>query len=299
MEVPVAGILLIPVLAWAALGLAIAIALRQQRSSTLVHRLGAAFVTLWAFLATSALVWVVTNGGWSALVGLLRQPPTIISLSGTVVWLFGGLGALLVLCIAFSLNQIVARGFLKLYRSQPISWPSSLAESAGSTELLCIDLPHPDAFSYTLLSYHPGTGFTRREMVLISRPLLAILSPEEAETVLAHELGHVRDLDGRYLTFFRTFSQLMRWDPVLDYFSGLWSRREELRADRDAVRATGHPLALARALYKALEWGNPRSTVAAAFLGARGPRGRRHALERIQRLVHWAESGTIPEDGGA
>ncbi len=188
MEVPAVGLLLIPVLAWVALGLAIAVALRQHRSSTVVHRLGVAFVALWAFLATSALVWVITNGGWAAIAGLWRHPPTILSLSGTAVWLFGALGAVLVLSIAFGLNQIVARGFLKLYRSQPAAWPPSLRESAGATELHCIDLPYPDAFSYTLLSYRRGAGFARREMVLISRPLQGILTPEETEAGLAHEV---------------------------------------------------------------------------------------------------------------
>ncbi len=304
MEVPLAGLLLLPVALWGALGLAIAVALYQSRSPTLVHRLGAAFVALWAFLATSALVWVIANGGWSAIVGLTHQPPALLTFGETAVWFFGALGALLVLGMAFGLNQIVARGFLKLYRSEPVSWPASLAAQAGRTELLSIDLPHADAFTYTLLSYRRGPRIVRRDMVLVSRPLQAILAPEELEAALAHELGHVRDLDGRYLTFFRTFSQLMRWDPVLDLFSGLMSRREELRADRDSVRLTGRPLALARALYKALDHGSGagegRAPVGAtAFLGARGLRGRRHALERIQRLVRWSESGSIPEDRSA
>ena len=76
-------------------------------------------------------------------------------------------------------------------------------------------------------------------------------------------------------------------------------RREEFLADDEAVALTRRPLALARALYKAVDLGPSRSSGLVGLLGGRGARGRRQALERIRRLVLLAESGRYEEEAGA
>ena len=301
MEAPPVGFLVLPLVAWLLVGVAILWAVRRAQRSPLVHRLVAVFVGLWALLATTAVSWVLLNGGVAALDGLLTAPPTIFTESAALAWAWGAAGALGVLSVAFGLNQLVGRSFLRLYRSERIPWPAELERVAGSAALYLVDLPDPDAFSYTLLGHEPGRGFRRRELVLLTRTLRARLTRNEEIAVLAHELGHVRELDSRYLTFLRTFSQLMRWDPVLGSVSGLLSRREELRADGNAVAVTHRPMDLARALYKAISFPDAGRPVlgAAGFLGGRGRRGRRQALERIRRLVALAEAGPPREGPGA
>jgi Zn-dependent protease with chaperone function len=128
--------------------------------------------------------------------------------------------------------------------------------------------------------------------------LISELTSREWEAVLAHEVGHLRELDGRYLTFFRTLSRMMRWDPMLAYFAESLTRREEYRADLDAVELTRRPRAMARALYKAAFLAPARGNGLPGLLGVGGPRGRRQAVERIRRLVALAESGRFPEELG-
>ena len=137
-------------------------------------------------------------------------------------------------------------------------------------------------------------------MIVVSRALVDLLSENELAAVLAHEAGHLGDLDGRYLTFLRTLARLLRWDPILAFLSARLTSREEFRADDEAVRMTGRPLALARALYKASvpNLPGPRS-YGAALLGRGGPSGRREALARIRRLVAMAEVRREAEAPGA
>ena len=290
------GVLYLPVAIWAATGVGLWFALRRS-APPVVLRLAATFVALWALLATTVLVWVLSNGGWSAIVRLSREPLAIFETRWAVLWLEGALGALAVFVLAFSLNQLVGRGFLRALRPRPIPWPGRLPTPREATSLLVFDSVRAEAFSFTLLELgRPGwLGFRRREVILVSNGLSRRLEPEELEAAIAHELGHLQGLDGRYLTFFRTLSRLMRWDPVLAYLAWTLSRREEYRADEAAVALTRRPLALARALYKVSLEGTAPLTGAVGFLGAGGRRVRRDTLERIRRLIDLSESGGYDE----
>lgn len=290
MELPSIGWFLLPVIAWVACGIAVVVVLRWHGTSRLLLRLATIFLALWAVLATTALVWLVANGGWPAFVSLAQRPPAIFSASAFGFWALGAIGAFLVLFAAFLVNQLVGRSILRICRPKPLAWPPRLAARAGPTELRLFSAPSAQAFSFTLVEWR-GRGFHRREVILLSDTLWGALEPAEREAVIAHELAHVLELDSRYLTFFRTFAKLMRWDPVLGTLAGRVTHREEFRADDNAVAATQHPLALARALFKAItlpEVGPRSATV--GFLGAGGRYGRRQALERIHRLVAIADS---------
>jgi Zn-dependent protease with chaperone function len=127
--------------------------------------------------------------------------------------------------------------------------------------------------------------------------LEALLSPEELEAVVAHELAHVEDLDSRYLTFFRTFARMMRFDPVLSFVASRLTDREEFEADRVAAHSTHRPVALARALFKVLEATAPStgSYSPVGLLGREGTRRRAVVLARIVRLLDLAESKEFRE----
>lgn len=288
----------LPVLVWVAFGLAFALAFHRGRSA-LVFRLAALFLAAWAILATTALVWVVANGGGPAVLRWVEDPLMIFDHQFLVLWLIGSAGALGAFAAAFLLSQTVDRGFLRLLRTRELPWPKRLPRSRTPTTLLAFPDERADAFMFTLLE---RTGVARvrcRDVILVSEGLLSQLSPAEWEAVVAHELGHGRELDGRYLTFFRTFARMMRWDPVLAYLADLLTRREEYRADLDAVLLTQRPRALARALFKASLLAPSRRRSLPGLLGAVGRRGRRETLERIRRLVELAESGQFPEELGA
>ena len=297
MAAPLVGLVYIPVLAWVGVGLGLLLAYRRS-TSTIVFRLAAAFLAFWALFATTGLAWVLSAGGVGAVVRLAEAPATIFAPAFVPVWLLGALGAFLVFLTAFVLNQAVGRGYLAVHRPRPLEWPPSIPRPATPTDLLRFRSPHVEAFSFTLLEWPRGGRRRRRDVILLSDGLIDRLSPTEREAVVAHELGHIRELDGRYLTFFRTLSRLMRWDPVLAYLANRLTEREELRADLDAVELTRRPRALARALFKATASHDAPGRTAPGLLGTGGRRGRQHALERIRRLVALAESGRFPEELG-
>ena len=298
MTVDVPGLTYLPLLLWLAFGLALWLAYRRG-ASTLVFRLAALFLAAWALLATTALVWVIANGGEPALVRLTVAPLTIFAPSSLGLWILGGVGAFVVFSTAFLLSQTVDRAFLRVLRTRTLPWPRALPHPATPTTMLAFPAAPADAFMFTLLERVGPARLGCRDVILVSDGLLAQLSPAEWEAVVAHELGHGHELDGRYLTFFRTLARLMRWDPVLAFLADSLTRREEYRADLDAVEMTGRPRALARALYKASLLAPPRHALLPGLLGVAGRRGRRETLERIRRLVALAESGGFPEDPGA
>jgi Zn-dependent protease with chaperone function len=298
MAAPWVGLLYLLALGWAALGVGLLVAFRRS-TSTVVFRMAVAFLGLWAFVATTGLVWVVANGGWSGMLRLASSPLSIANPSFALLWLFGALGAFSIFLTAFVLSQAVGRGYLAVRRPRALDWPESLPTPRTPTDLLAYASPRIEAYSFTLVEPGGPTALRRRNVILLSDGLREALGPAEVEAVVAHELGHLNELDGRYLTFFRTLARLVRWDPILAYLADRLTEREEFRADLDAVELTGRPRALARALFKAGALGGTPTVGVPGLLGVGGARGRRQAVERIRRLVALAESGRFPEEPSA
>jgi Zn-dependent protease with chaperone function len=266
-------------------------------SSVTMFRAAVVLLAGWSIVATTGLVFVLVEGGVRAVEVVVRSPGTLFAREALALWALGAAGAFGVFLAAFVITQAVGRGLLRLLRPEPIPWPARLPRPSHGVRLLAFDSPRPEAFTFTLLVRGPGPLHGRRdEVILLSRGLLRALSPEEQEATIAHELGHVRELDGRYLTFLRTFACLLRWDPILALVASRLTRRGELQADADAVELTRRPRALARALYKVSRTpgGSPR--LLASLLGPGGRRSRFQVEERIRRLISLAESGRFPEE---
>ncbi len=291
------ALLYLPVLAWVIIGIGLLLAYRRS-ASAVVFRLAAVFLAIWALIATTALLWVLTNGGWAGVLDLAHSPLLVFQTRYAPLWLAGAVGAFGVFLLAFLVSQIVGRGFLALLHPEPLEWPASLPPSLTPTSLLKFTSERPEAFTFTLLARDDSGRFGRHDFILVSTGLLAVLTADEREAVVAHEAGHSRALDGRYLTFFRTLARTMRWDPILAYLADRLTEREEFRADLEAVGLTGRPKALARALYKVSRLPAP-SRAASSLLGVGGRRGQLQATERIRRLVRMAESGRYSEEPGA
>jgi Zn-dependent protease with chaperone function len=278
-------------------GVAVGVGLRHPASAT-VFRLAAMLAAAWALVATTALAWILAQGTATAALLLARSPGALLAPAAVQDWAIGAVGAFAIFLAAFLLCQAVGRGLIAVLHPTALDWPSGLPRPATPTHLLAYPSDRPDAFTFTLLVPTRGVRARREDVILVSDGLLSDLSPDELEAVVAHELGHIRELDGRYLTFFRTFARMMRWDPLLALLAHLLTRREEFRADADAVEMTGRPRALARAIYKASRAPLSRPGALAGLLGPGGARGRSQATERIRRLIDLAESGRFPEEPG-
>jgi Zn-dependent protease with chaperone function len=264
-----------------------------------VYRAAVTAVAAWSVLATTLLVWFLAQGGLEGGLRLLHAPGALLSPSAVPAWELGAIGALALFAAAFVLSQVVGRGLLHLLEPRPLEWPEGIRRPEIPVRLLAFPSPKPDAFTFTLLVPSGRLAWRREEVILVSRALLEALEPAEWRAVVAHELGHIHDFDGRYLTFLRTFARLMRWDPILASVASRLTRREEFLADEEAVAATGRPLALARAIYKAARLAPSSSGALAGLLGPGGRAGRGQAEERIRRLVALAASGRYEEEGGA
>lgn len=87
-------------------------------------------------------------------------------------------------------------------------------------------------------------------VVLVSKSLLRLLNRDELETVLAHELAHLkfRDAGARLLASIYKF--IAPFDPTIWFLDPAIQRSTEFLADDESARVTGKPLALASALVK-------------------------------------------------
>jgi heat shock protein HtpX len=124
--------------------------------------------------------------------------------------------------------------------------------------------------------------------ILVSSGLLALLERDEVETVVAHELMHLKHHDAEFKVFSRVLSRILFFDPFSKFFDPAVHREREYLADEMGGRATGRPAALASALVKIADRGLPtKATWGLSILGSgRGVFSRYPPLpERVHRLL--------------
>lgn len=86
--------------------------------------------------------------------------------------------------------------------------------------------------------------------VVVSRGLLNVLGADELETVIAHELFHLRNGDAFVRTLATACKKILPFDPIMRLVERSLHRDTELAADADAAELTSKPLALASSLDK-------------------------------------------------
>src|SRR5256885_3783231 len=90
----------------------------------------------------------------------------------------------------------------------------------------------------------------RRRTILVSRGLLELLEKDEIETVVAHELMHLKHHDAEFKVFSRVLSRILFFDPFSKFFDPAVHREREYLADEMGARSSGKPATLASALLK-------------------------------------------------
>ncbi len=118
----------------------------------------------------------------------------------------------------------------------------SLAAKMGVSRvrLFLADLPAPTSMA--------ASG--KNSVVILSRSLLKLLTPEELSTVLAHELAHIKNGDSFLKTLAVVYRRFLPIDPVLRLLEPAIHREREYFADELSARTTARPLQLASALIK-------------------------------------------------
>uniref|UniRef100_UPI0013EA1A45 M56 family metallopeptidase n=1 Tax=Aquisphaera insulae TaxID=2712864 RepID=UPI0013EA1A45 len=122
-----------------------------------------------------------------------------------------------------------------------------------------------------------------RPVILVPRRWLATAAPEAIDAVLAHELAHARRADHVVNLCQRLVEMLLFFHPAIRWLSRSLRRHREFCTDALAVRLTGNPLALARAMESIARLRPVRPTVRpfGASLGCEGS----SLYPRIQELI--------------
>src|SRR5438093_1532219 len=128
--------------------------------------------------------------------------------------------------------------------------------------------------------------------ILVSTGLLKLLEKDEMETVVAHELMHLKHHDAEFKVFSRVVSRALFFDPFSKFFDPAVHREREYLADEMSGRTTGRPAALASALVKIAA--KPAPSKAAWGISIYSPRGGMFSRypplrERVDRLLSLSE----------
>jgi beta-lactamase regulating signal transducer with metallopeptidase domain len=116
-----------------------------------------------------------------------------------------------------------------------------------------------------------------RPVVLLPVTALTGLSEAQLETVIAHELAHIKRLDG-FINLFQIAAE-----TVLFYHPAVWWLSQRIRAEREnccddaALAVCGNPIEYARALALMAEW---RAAPSLAMAANRSP-----LAERVARML--------------
>jgi beta-lactamase regulating signal transducer with metallopeptidase domain len=96
----------------------------------------------------------------------------------------------------------------------------------------------------------PATVGALRAMVLVPLSAITLLSADELEMVLAHELAHVRRADFFWNLVQKFIETLFFFHPAVWWLGRRISRERELCCDDLALKVCPHPLAYASALFR-------------------------------------------------
>ncbi|MFJ3392422.1 M56 family metallopeptidase [Leifsonia aquatica] len=130
-------------------------------------------------------------------------------------------------------------------------------------------IDHPAPAAYCL----PGA----RSVTVLSEGMIALLSPEELDAVIAHERTHLRQKHHLLLDAFRSWKRALPWFPIATRAQDAVALLLEMLADDTARRSSGDPV-LAGAIRIVDETGS-----AGSALGA--PKDRRTPEQRRDALI--------------
>ncbi len=245
---------------------------------SLLTGLYALSIFFWAFLAVSLLLCVsqsrmvayARNGVPIAVFGAVVGGLVASAVVSLIVWRYG--------------NEAVLKKFAPRNLESQNKWLQEFADLLSDFEdvprigVRMVGTPDPIAMA---------VGGKERT-ILVSNGLLALLERDEVETVLAHELMHLKHHDAEFKVFSRVLSRILFFDPFSKFFDPAVHREREYLADEASGRTTGKPAALASALLKLAEAPTPAPSAwgLSIFGPGNGLFSRYPPIrERVQRLL--------------
>lgn len=129
-------------------------------------------------------------------------------------------------------------------------------------------IPEPDFFLEQNPTLNAMTAGDKKPFIVVNSALIESLTPDELDSIIAHECGHILCRHCLYKTVLQILRQLLSQTgkssvgipglslltgPILTaayYAANYWSRRAEFSADRAAVVYTGNPEIVKKALLR-------------------------------------------------
>ena len=242
---------------------------------SLLTGLYALSIFFWVFIAGSLVLCVsqarmvayARNGVPLAVLGAVVGGLIASAVISLLVWRYG--------------NAAVIRKFapriLEDTESSLQAYMDLLAEFEGVPHVRVLIVESDDALAMAV-------GGKDRSM-LLSRGLLSILEKDELDSVIAHELMHLKHHDAEFKVFSRVLSRILFFDPFSKFFDPAVHREREYLADEMGGRSSGKPAALASALLKIASRGAPAKASWGLSIFGRG-RGIFSRYPPVQERVH-------------
>lgn len=159
--------------------------------------------------------------------------------------------------------------------------------------LRLLSSPLPDAPSTRIIDHPAPAAYClpgARSVTVLSEGMIALLSPEQLDAVIAHEQAHLRQKHHLLLDAFRSWKRALPWFPIATRAQDAVALLVEMLADDTARRSSGDPV-LAEAIRIVDETGTA-GTALGAPKDPRTPEQRRAAIAaRETRLT--AERRTV------
>jgi Zn-dependent protease with chaperone function len=241
-------------------------------------------VFTWTFLASSLLLC-------GAFLGLYQN-----GLDLDAVRTVFGLSILTSLLLAVPLSFLVTfkvPNAITRRLAQELSEPESsvidpalrMAKNLGIVVLRLLQSPSSVPFAYSI----GGTEGT----IVISKGLVTRLDRDEVETVLVHEIAHIKNHDTRLSTIVAVYRRFLFFDPFMPFVERAVCGEKEFSADELSARETQKPLSLASALLK-ISSANPidkshMNVKGLSILGSSRVLSPPSVKERIERLLKIAD----------
>ncbi|GJM31703.1 MAG: hypothetical protein DHS20C18_07040 [Saprospiraceae bacterium] len=198
-----------------------------------------------------------------------------------MAWLLG----VLLLCLRM-LGEIAYIEHLKNYRCRSVdaSWLDKLATMRAQ-----LNIQHEVQFKETFRIHAPMVVGVFKPVILFPIGLLANLPVAQVESILAHELAHIRRHDYLINLFQSLVEILLFFNPAMWWISAKIKAERENSCDDLAINMTGDTVAFVKSLARLEEWRLQGHGVAMSFTGQK-----KGVLGRIQRLLNRDDKQQIP-----
>lgn len=219
--------------------------------------------------------------GWEGLVGQLswfcqQYFPLLVA-----VWFIG----VFILTLRM-LGELVLIQHLRYNRSRPVAgeWQGMLKELARQ-----LNIGRNVELRESLRISTPMVVGVLRPVILLPVGLLTGLSPRQVESILAHELAHIRRYD--YLAnLLQSLAEiLLFFNPAIWWVSSMIRIEREHCCDDVAIGLTGDAVTFVKTLATLEEYRHARAHLAVGFAGSGGS-----LLGRIQRVLDSNHQSKLP-----